>query len=60
MLRFPTVRAIRLGFAAAAILAALVTSPRASGAQTPTFPSQVELVTVDAIVRARKACPCAA
>jgi VWFA-related protein len=47
MLRFPAVRATRLGLAAAAIL---VTSPRASGAQTPTFPSQVELVTVDAIV----------
>jgi hypothetical protein len=50
VLRFPTVRATRLGLAAAAILAALVTSPRTSGAQTPSFPSQVELVTVDAIV----------
>ncbi len=50
-------RAIRLGLAAAAILAALVTSPRASGAQTPTFPSQVELVTVDAIVLGEKGRP---
>jgi VWFA-related protein len=57
MLRFPAVRATRLGLAAAAILAALVTSPRASGAQTPTFPSQVELVTVDAIVLGEKGRP---
>jgi VWFA-related protein len=51
------VRAIRLGLAAAAILAALVTSPRSSGAQTPSFPSQVELVTVDAIVLGEKGRP---
>jgi hypothetical protein len=44
------VRAIRTGLAAAAILGALVTSPRSGRAQNPTFPSEVELVTVDAIV----------
>jgi VWFA-related protein len=51
------VRATRLGLAAAAILSALVTNPRASGAQPPTFPSQVELVTVDAIVLGEKGRP---
>jgi VWFA-related protein len=44
------VRATRLGLAAAAILTALVTVPRPGRAQTPTFTSEVELVTVDAIV----------
>jgi VWFA-related protein len=58
MLRFPPVRATRLGLAAAAILAALVTTPRPGRAQTPpTFPSQVELVTVDAIVLSEKGRP---
>jgi len=42
------VRATRLAAGAAAILAALA-SPRLGSAQTPTFPSQVELVTVDGI-----------
>jgi VWFA-related protein len=47
------VRATRLGLGAAAVLAALTCS-RHAGAQTPTFPSQVELVTVDAIVLTEK------
>jgi VWFA-related protein len=51
------VRATRLGLAAAVIQIALVTATQPGRAQTPTFSSEVELVTVDAIVLDEKGQP---